>query len=109
MTEINKIKKKLEDIIDIVEYIRNISPETNNGIEIVGYCDKIFEKYDRIRTSLSSTNSSNSWDNLDKVINMTYKDGEKNGFQEGKWKGDEDGFNRGYSKGLIDMRKLKEL
>ena len=31
------------------------------------------------------------------------------GYHEGKWVGDLDGFDRGYKKGLRDMRRLKEL
>ena len=112
MTEIDKIKEELEKIIDIVEYIRNISPETNNGIEIVKHCDKIFEKYDRIRISLLSFSNDHYlsfWEKLDKVIRTTYEEGRKIGFHEGNWEGDEHGFNRGYSKGIKDMRKLKEF
>ena len=50
-----------------------------------------------------------SSDGIMRVFSEARMEARNWGYQEGKWIGDSDGFDRGYKKGLKDMKKLKEL
>lgn len=106
-------EQEIKKMIDILENVVNISPDTNNGDEIVELCKEALEVIGKIELKLSALkNKSNDIYPLEKakkILREIYEQGKNEGVKLENRIGDEKGFERGYKKGLNDMKKLKEL
>ena len=106
-------KQEIKKIIEIIENISDIAPDSDAGNEIVDLCKKAIEVIDKVDLKLpvikNISNDNYPLEKAKRILRETFEQGKNDGFREGKIIGDENGFDRGYKKGLNDMRKLKEL
>jgi flagellar biosynthesis/type III secretory pathway protein FliH len=102
-------EKELEKMVEILENIKDLSPDSNRGEEIAELSESALKIYDEIKLKLSVFKDLTPMEKAKQILRETYEQGKKDGIKEGKWKGDLEGFKRGYKKGLKDMKILKNL